>query len=123
MYTKKELADSLVKFINNDLMNDIEDKHLKFSLCIAKKALHENPDVLDTFLDSPIISSVIKEVDGEYNIDSFVRTLKSVLSEYGSYSVVIPKIPMFSPTDSELKITAEDIDKILLYLKETPQSA
>lgn len=118
MYTKKDLAETIVKFINNDLMNDIDDKHLKFSLCIAKKALHENPDVLDAFLDSPIISSVIKEVDGEYNIDSFVRTLKSVLSEYGTYSVVIPKIPMFAPNDSEIKITAEDIDKMLMYLKE-----
>ena len=54
MYTKKEIADSISKFISNDLMNDVDDKHLKFTLCMAKKALHENPDILDGFLQSHI---------------------------------------------------------------------
>ena len=121
MYTKKEIADSVIKFINNDLLGDIDDKHLKFTLCMAKKALHENPDVLDSFLDSPIVSSVIKEEDGMYDVDVFARTMKNVLSEYESYTIHIPKIPMFAPKENVIKITAADVDKIVSYLKaETP---
>ena len=121
MYSKKELADAIVKFISNDLMSDIDDRHLKFSLCMAKKALHENPDLLDGFLDSPIVSSVIKEQEGMYDVDLFAKTMKNVLSEYDSYSIMIPKIPMFSPKDNILKITSADVDKILSYL--TPSIA
>ena len=76
MYTKKQLADSVVKFITNDLMSDedvMNNKHLKFSLCMAKKALHTNPDVMDGFLDSPIVANVIIENDGEYDVDVFVH--------------------------------------------------
>ena len=116
MYSKKEMSDALIKFITNDLMNDIDDKHLKFTLCMAKKAMKENPDLLDGFLDSPIVSSVIKEQDGMYDIDSFAKTMKNVLSEYDSYTIMIPKIPMFAPKDNVLKITAADVDKILMYL-------
>ena len=120
MYSKKQIADAVVKFINTDLMTDSDiasDKHLKFTLCMAKKALHSNPDVMDAFLESPIIANVIKESDGEYDIDVFVRAMKNVLSEYESYSIVIPKIPMFAPKESVLKITADDVDKIISYLK------
>ena len=117
MYTKKEIADAVVKFINNDLMGEIADKHLKFTLCMAKKALHENPDLLDSFLHSAIVGSVIKQEEGMYDIDVFARTMKNVLSEYDSYAIQIPKIPMFAPKDNVLKITASDVDKILSYLQ------
>ena len=117
MYSKKEIADAIIKFITADLMSEIDDKHLKFTLCMAKKALHENPDVLDEFLESPIVSSVIKESDGMYDVDIFARTMKNVLSEYDSYAIHIPKIPMFAPKDNVIKITASDVDKILSYLQ------
>ena len=117
MYSKKEIADAVAKFITNDLMNDIDDKHLKFTLCMAKKALKENPELLDGFLHSPIVGSVIKQEEGMYDIDSFARTMKNVLSEYDSYSISIPKIPMFAPKDNVLKITASDVDKIVSYLQ------
>ena len=116
MYTKKQIADALAKFIHNDLINDIDDRHLKFSLTMAKKALRENPDLLDHFLASPIVSSVVKEQDGMYDVDVFAKTLKNVLNEYESYSVIIPKIPVFAPKDSVLKITSADVDKIIGYL-------
>lgn len=117
MYTKKQIADALIKFIQNDLINEIDDKHLKFSLCMAKKALRENPDLLDHFLTSPIVASVIKEQDGMYDVDLFSKTLKNVLNEYESYSITIPKIPMFAPKDCIIKITSADVDKIVSYLE------
>ena len=124
MYSKKELADAVVKFINSDLMTDDDiskDRHLKFTLCMAKKALHENPDLLDGFLDSPIVASVIKTEDGLYDIDLFARTMKNVLSEYDSYTIQIPKIPIFAPKDNIIKITASDVDKITGYLQPVVQ--
>ena len=51
-----------------------------------------------------------------YDIDMFARTMKNVLSEYDSYSISIPKIPMFAPRDNVLKITSSDVDKIMSYL-------
>lgn len=117
MYTKKELADAVAKFIGTDLVADIDDKRVKFALCMAKKALKENPDLMDGFLDSPIVANVIKESDGGYDVDSFLRIMKNVLSDYGSYAVEIPKIPMFAPKEAEVMVTAEDIDKIVSYLR------
>lgn len=123
MYTKKEIADSVVKFISNDVLPDIDDSHQKFVLSIAKKSLHNNPDVIDSFLDNPIVSSVIAEENDCYDVEPFARALKGVLSETESYSISIPSIPMFAPKDSFIKIRAEDIDKMLSYLKGEEVSA
>ena len=123
MYTKKEIADSIVKFITNDLMADIDDKHLKFTLCMAKKSLHENPALIDAFFESPLVSSVVKSDGEEYDIDSLARTMKNVLSGYDSYSIMIPGIPMFAPKDNIVKISASDVDKILAYLPQTEINA
>ena len=116
MYGKKEIVDGVIKFINNDLMLDIDDKHLKFVLSMAKKALRENPDLVDIFFKSPIVINVIKEYDGEYDLEVFAKMLKNILNEYGSYSITIPKIPMFSPEEKRILLTSEDVDKVLSYL-------
>ena len=44
MYTKKELAEGIGKFINNDLIPSVDNERLRFVLCICKKAMYENPD-------------------------------------------------------------------------------
>lgn len=116
MYTKKEIADSIVKFISNDLMSDVDDGHKKFALCMAKKTLMNNSDVIDYFMDNPMISSVIQMKGDEYDIESFAKVLKNVLGDYESYTIMIPKIPMFAPKDSMIRVSAEDVDKIMMYL-------
>lgn len=114
--TKNQLVNGVVKFIETDLIPDIGDRNMKFVLSMAKDSLKENPDLADSFLNSPMVSTLIGETDGEYNITQFSTILKEVLSEYSSYPVTIPKIPLFSPVEKTLKVTAEDIDKLVSYM-------
>lgn len=120
MHSKKEIADAVAKLIGNDIMADISDKNSRFALCMAKKALSRNPDIMDGFLESPIVANVIKEQDGEYDVEPFAKALKGVLAECGSYAVRIPEIPVFSPCGSVVSITAEDVDRVLAYLRQEP---
>lgn len=114
--TKNQLVNGVVKFIETDLIPDIGDRNMKFVLSMAKDSLKENPDLADSFLNSPMVSTLIGETEGEYNITQFSTILKEVLSEYSSYPVTIPKIPLFSPVEKTLKVTAEDIDKLVSYM-------
>ena len=114
MISKDQLVNAVVKFIAADLIPQVGDRNTKFVLAMAKDSLKENGDLADDFL--PMVSSLIKEEDGMYDISHFSSILKSVLSEYQSFPVTIPKIPLFSPTEKVLKITAEDIDKLMKYI-------
>lgn len=114
--TKKQLVNGVVKFINDDLIPQIGDRNTKFVLAMAKDSLKENDDLADDFLHSPMVSSLVKEEDGMYDISHFSSILKGVLTEYNSFPVTIPKIPLFSPIEKVLKITSEDVDKLMKYV-------
>lgn len=116
MYTKRQIADALNKFIQTDLIDSGIDSHSRFSLCMAKKALRENPDLLDHFFNSPIVASVVKEEGDMYDLDVLIKTIKGVFAD-DSYSIVLPKIPMFAPKDCIIKIDASDVDKIISYIQ------
>jgi len=116
MISKEQLVNAVVKFIAADLIPQVGDRNTKFVLAMAKDSLKGNSDLADDFLHSPMVSSLIKEEDGMVDISNFSSILKSVLSEYQSFPVTIPKIPLFSPTEKVLKITAEDVDKLMKYV-------
>ena len=114
--SKNQLINGVVKFIGSDLIPQVGDRNTKFVLAMAKDSLKQDPDIADAFLHSPMVSSLIKEDGDEYDITNFSSILKSVLSEYQSFPVTIPKIPLFSPLDKVLKITSEDVDKLMSYM-------
>lgn len=114
--SKKQLVNAVAKFIENDLIPDIGDRNMKFVLAMAKDSLKENSDIADAFLKSPLVSTLIPEQDDMYDIGQFSTILKNVLAEYQTYPVVIPKIPLFSPVEKTIKITADDVDKLMKYL-------
>ncbi len=116
MVPKKKLVHAVVKFIENDLIPYVGDRNTKFVLAMAKDSLKENNNLADAFLESPMVSTLVKEEDGEYDISQLSTIMKNVLSEYESFPVTIPKIPLFSPNEKILKITAEDIEKLLKYI-------
>ncbi len=119
--TKTQLVNAIVKFIETDLMDFVGDRHMKFVLAMIKDSLKENEDLIDFFFKTPIMASIVSEEDGKYDLTHFFSVLKGVLSEYDSYSITLPKIPLFSPTEKNIKISAEDVDKLIKYL--TPISA
>ena len=116
MVSKKQLVNGVVKFIDNDLIPNVGDRNMKFVLAMAKDSLKENCDLADSFLQSPMVASLVSEEDGEYELAQLSSIMKNVLSEYQSFPVTIPKIPLFSPTEKVLKISAEDVDKLMKYM-------
>lgn len=123
MHTKKQIAEAAAKFIGADLVDAVESPRTRFALSMAKKSLLKNPHIISGFLDSPMVAGVIGEKDGEYDVDLFAKTLKAFLGECDSYYITIPGIPMFAPEESKIRITAEDVDKVLSYLKAEPAAS
>lgn len=116
MVDKKAIANAIAKFISEDLIKDIDDIQAKFTLCLAKQSLIDNPNVIKEFLENPLISTVIYNEDELYDLKDFSQMLKKVLDEYDSYPITIPKIPLFTSDKKVIKINSADIDKILGYM-------
>lgn len=116
MHTKRQIAESVSKYIKCDLMSGMEDRQLKFTLGLAANALESNPCLVDIFFRNPIVSAVSGKSDDGYDIDSLLLMMRNVLDDSGCYPVVVPKIPLLADSDKTIRITSADIDRIMYYL-------
>lgn len=115
MVTREQITSGVIKFIENDILATTEDSQLKFVLSIAKESI--TPHLVETeFLKNPLISAVVSENDGLYDLDKLMYMLKKVLADYGCYQIAIPKIPLFCPYDNVVKLYHTDIDTINSYI-------
>lgn len=115
--SKEKLINGIAKFIESDLIPQIGDRNTKFVLAMAKDSLKEDEDILNIFFESPMVSSLVAKQDGMYDITHLFAILKNVLAEYQSFPITIPKIPLFSPTEKILKITAEEVNNLMQYIQ------
>lgn len=117
LVTKKQLVNGLIKFIETELVPNVSDRNKKFVLAMAKDSLKENNNLIDVFLESPMVATLVPSSDDEYDVEQFSTILKGLLEEYQTFPITIPKIPLFSPMEKTIRISAEDVDKLMNYIK------
>ena len=111
--TKKRITEGVVKFLDDTLIPEINDGQTRFVLSMIKDTMKKKPDMVDNFLDNPIISSSISEDDGLYEVGHFVDTMRSILEECEYYPLTIPEVPLFSPQKKVVKINASDFESLV----------
>lgn len=111
--SKKRIIDGVSKFISDTLIPEINDGQTRFVLSMIKDTMKKRPDMIDSFLDNPIISSSIIEDEGMYEVGHFVDTMRNILEDCECYPITIPKIPLLSPMEKVIKIKAGDFEKLV----------
>ena len=111
--TKRHIVEGVVDFIENTLIPETYDGQLRFVLSMMKDTIKKKPELVDTFLENPVISSSITEEDGMYEIGHFVDTMRVILEECECYPITVPEVPLFSPQKKVVKITASDFESLI----------
>lgn len=75
-----------------------------------------NPDIVDAFLENPVIQPSVRKTDDMYELKDFAAMFKKILDECGSYPITIPRIPLLMPSEKIIRIESSDVEKILSYL-------
>ena len=76
-------------------------------------AIKANGKIVDKYLDNDIIRALIDDDgSGSYDIERLVDWIKMSVEEYGAFPVSIPPIPLISPREITLKLSAADIAAI-----------
>ena len=108
-FSKKRIVDGVVKFIEDTLIPQIRDGQTRFVLSMIKDTMKKRPDMVDTFLDSPVISSLVIEDEGMYEVSHFVDTMRGILEDCECYPIAIPKVPLLAPESKVIKIIKNSI--------------
>ena len=114
--SKKQIVDGVSTFIENCLIPS-SDGQMKLVLTMVKDSVRKGNGMLDKFLDNPMISSVIVEEDGMYDITRFVQVMREAFEDSDSFPIIVPSIPVISPQERTLKITEQHFDKLVHYIQ------
>ena len=116
MVTKKELLTAIIKFVKNEVIPHISEKSLKIVLSAALYTVDSKPDVIDPFLNSPVVSAILQGENGKYDTALLFAVLDSLVNEYGGIPVTIPPIKFVSSTETTLTFYSGDVEKLKEYV-------
>ena len=116
--TKQQIVNGVVKYSKNEIIPKVTDKTFRMIVSTATTMLEMNPDALTKWIDHPVVSSVLMENNGYYDVDMLEEALERTLEEYGDFSVKFPGIRFLSPEEKELNFSAADVKKLKAYINE-----
>lgn len=74
--TKQHIVNGLVKYSKNEIIPKISDKAFKIIVSAATTMIEFHPEIITKYLDNEMISSILMENGGFYDIDMVVETLE-----------------------------------------------
>lgn len=116
MVTKKELLTAVIKFVKNEVIPHISEKPLKMILSAALYTVDSKPDIIDPFLNNPVVAAILQGKNGEYDTDLIFGVLDSLVIEYGCIPVTIPPVKFITSTETTLTFYAADIEILKAYV-------
>ena len=117
--TKSQIVNGLTGYIQQEILPKMEDdRALKILFSVAVNAIKANDKLIDKYLDSDILRALIDADDsGTYDIERLMDWIKTSVEEYGAFPVCVPPIPLISPREITLKLSAPDIMAIQRHIE------
>lgn len=114
--TKSQIINGVIEYAKSEMIDKITDKPLKMILATGISAIELNNSIVDGLFENPIVSGILGESDGKYELDDISEILFKTLDEYGDFPIIIPAIKFISPYEKELKFTSSDVRKLKEYI-------
>lgn len=122
MFTRDQIVNGVVKFIETDMQTAAGNGTSKFIVSLTKNALKKHPAIVDEALKNPLIHTILPSEDGKYDITQMIALLKDTMAETGTLPLKLPRIPLLLPEGDEIRLNTADIDKIVSYINENKQA-
>ena len=109
--TKSQIVHGVTDYIQSDILpNLVNGKGLQIIVSIGANAIAANHKIADAVFDHQMVRALLDDDgSGTYDIGGLAEAMRKSIEQYGSFPVQIPAIPLISPAELTLKLTAEDV--------------
>lgn len=110
--TKSQIVHGVADYIQTDILpNLVNGRGLQIIVSIGANALAANHKLADVVLNQSMVRALLDDDgSGTYDIGGLADAMRKSIEQYGSFPVQIPAVPLISPEEITLKLTAEDVD-------------
>ena len=119
--SRNQIIKGVADYIKNDLIPTMQnDRAVQIIFTIAVNAAMANSKLTDTIFDNEIVRAMLDDDgSGTYEISGIVDSMQAAIQQYGSFPVQIPAIPLVSPREITVKLTADDVSAMRRKIEET----
>jgi len=119
--SRNQIIKGVADYIKNDLIPTMQnDRAVQIIFTIAINAAIANSKLTDTIFDNEIVRAMLDDDgSGTYEISGIVDSMQAAIQQYGSFPVQIPAIPLVSPREITVKLTADDVSAMRRKIEET----
>lgn len=119
--SQNQIIKGVADYIKNDLIPTMQnDRAVQIIFTIAINATMANSKLTDSIFDNEIVRAMLDDDgSGTYEISGIVDSMQAAIQQYGSFPVQIPAIPLVSPREITVKLTADDVSAMRRKIEET----
>ena len=117
--TRSQIINGLTGYIQQEILPKMEDdRALKILFSVAVNAIKANDKLIDKYLSNDIVKALIDDDgSGNYDIERLMEWIRTSVEEYGAFPVIVPPIPLVSPREITLRLSAPDIVAIQRHIE------
>lgn len=112
--TRNQIINGIIDYIQREMLPKMDDdRALKILVSVGVNAVKANGKLIDKWLNNDIVRALIDDDgSGTYDIERLMDWIRMSVDEYGAFPVSIPPIPLISPREITLRLSANDIMSI-----------
>lgn len=112
--TKSQIVHGVTDYIQSDILPNLTNgRGLQIIVSIGANAIAANHKLVDVLFDNQMLRALLDDDgNGTYDISGLAEAMSKSIEQYGSFPVNIPAIPLISPTEITLKLSADDVDAL-----------
>ena len=109
--TKSQIIHGVTDYIQNEILPQLGGaRSMQIIVSIGANAIAANPKLLDAIFGNQLVQALLDDDDsGTSDLSSLADAMAKSIQEFGSFPIKVPPIPLISPTEFTLSLTAEDV--------------
>ena len=119
--TKSQIVHGVTNFIQSDILPQmVGSRSMQIIVSIGANAIASNNKLVDEIFKNQIVLALLdNDGSGTYDLTGLIDAVSKSIQQYGSFPVKVPAIPLISPTEFTLSLTADDVDAMRRKIEET----
>ena len=112
--SKVQIVRGLTDYIQSEILPKMgDDRAIQIIASIAVNAALSNNKLIDAILSNDIVRAMLQDDgSGTYEVGGVVDSMREAVEQYGSFPLRVPAIPLISPHEITLMLSAGDVEEI-----------
>ena len=121
--TRNQIVNGITAYVQQEVLPKMEgDRALMILASVAINAIKANGALIDKYLKNDIVRALIDDDgSGNYDVERLMEWIRMSVEEYGAFPVTVPPIPLISPREITIRLSASDIAAIQRQIEDADE--